>query len=397
VTARRTLAALVALVALVLAAFQPALGADFQTSWDDNVNLLAHERWRGFGADELRWMATGFRLGHWHPLTWLSFALDHALWGMDPAGYHLTNVALHAAGAVALFFLCRAVLRAAGSPAAERVAPAFVAAALFAVHPLRVESVAWITERRDVLSGVLLVATLLAWLRWRASGARRWYALALGVYALSLGAKAWGMTLPAVLLVLDAWPLARFRRESAARLVLEKVPFAILAAATAVLAFLAQRASGGMNYAAEFTPAQKAAQACYGLCYYVVRSLWPANLLPVYTLDTALDPGEMRFVLSAAGVALAAGLALALRRRVPALAAACAVYAIVVSPVLGLAQSGVQLVADRYSYLATMPFALLCGALFARAGTAPARRAAAAAAALAILGLGLATRAYARA
>ena len=386
----------VALVALVFAAFQPALSAEFQTHWDDNYNLLSNERFRGFAPDNLRWMATGFLLGHWHPLTWLSFAFDHALHGMDPAGYHLTNVVLHAACAVLVFFVSRAVLRAAGSPAAERVLPSLAVAALFAVHPLRVESVAWITERRDVLSGAFLLGSVLAWMRLRADGARAFYWIALALFAGSLMSKAWGLTLPAVLLVLDAWPLRRFGREPLSRLLLEKAPFALLALGAAVLAFRAQAASGAMDYAAGFSPAQKAAQACFGLCYYVARTVWPADLLPVYALDTALDPGDLRFVLSFVGVAAAAIACVALRRRAPALAAACAVYAIVVSPVLGLTQSGVQLVADRYSFLATIPLALLLappiGALQRRASTA------AAGGVVAVLALVLivATRSYAK-
>jgi tetratricopeptide (TPR) repeat protein len=391
--ARRWCWAALAVVAAVLAAFQPALGADFQESWDDNYNLLEHDRWRGLDAARLAWMATTFHMGHWHPATWLSFALDHAVWGMHPAGYHLTNVLLHAAAAVLFLFLCNALLRASrpdAPPATESVLPPLAGALFFAVHPLRVESVAWITERRDVLSGLLLIATVLAWLRWRAGGARRWYALALGAYALSLTAKAWGITLPAVLLVLDAYPL---RRRWSAALLVEKLPFVALAVPAALLAIAAQHASGATDYAAGFTLAQKAAQACYGLAYYVVKTAAPVGLLPVYTLDTALDPGTARFVASFAGVALAAGAAVALRRRAPWIAAALAVYAVVVAPVLGLTQSGIQIVADRYSYLATLPFAVLVAALAARLP----RKVAAPAGALVLAALGAATHGYVRA
>ena len=391
---RRWAAAGLTLVVAVFVAFWPALGAGFQDGWDDNYIVLENRHIQGLGAEELGWMLTGFRLGHWHPLTWFSLALNHAVGGLDPFGYHLVNLLLHAANAILVLFLARAVFARAGSAAAGRVAPALAVALLFAVHPLRVESVVWITERRDVLSTLFLLGTLLAWLRWTRDGGRGPYLWALGLFALSLLSKAWGITLPAVLLILDLWPLGRLRDPGLRRLVTEKLPFLLLSAGAATLAFLAQRASGAMQYADHFGPLQKLAQACYGLCFYVAKSFAPTELLPAYLLDRGLDPGAAPYTWCFAAVALAGLLILALARRLPALACAFAVYAVVLGPVLGLTQSGVQLVADRYSYLATLPLTLLAGALLGRLNGSLARRVGAAAVGAIVIALTLASSAY---
>ena len=157
-----------AVIALTLVAFLPVLGNDFIPNWDDALNFLYNPSYRGLGPTQLRWMFTTFHAGHYIPLTWLSLGLDYLLWGLRPAGYHLTSLLLHAATALAFYFLALRLLRLAlpptTTPAALRCGAA-LAALLFAVHPLRVESVAWATERRDVLSGLFYVLTLLCYLK----------------------------------------------------------------------------------------------------------------------------------------------------------------------------------------------------------------------------------------
>src|SRR5438034_1865598 len=157
------------LVALfTLTAFLPTLQNQF-VAWDDDKNFLDNPRYRGLGWAHLRWMFTAFHLGHYIPLTWVTFGMDHLLWGMKPVGYHLTSLLLHAANAVLFFSLVRRILTLARPSAAERdhalVVSAGFAALVFAIHPLRVESVAWVTERRDVLSGLFYLLTILEYLR----------------------------------------------------------------------------------------------------------------------------------------------------------------------------------------------------------------------------------------
>ena len=355
-----------------LAVFSPALRNEF-VNWDDDRNLLKNEHFRGLGGPQLRWMFTAYWVGHYHPLTWLSFAVDYEIWGLDARGalgFHLTNVILHALNAVLLYWLAARLLAltnpaaSARHPTAVRLAAA-LAALLFSVHPLRAESVAWVTERRDVLSVFFLLACLLAYLRFaRAERARwRWYALALALLLLSLLCKAWGMTLPAVLLVLDWYPLRRFRARGRIRVLAEKIPFVALAAWTGLEALRAQSSAlDTMKTLAQYGWLPRIAQAFYGIVFYLWKTLWPTGLIPIYEVPLKLNPFEARFGASAVVVLAITGLVVALRRRWPAGLALWAYYGIVVSPVLGLTQAGPQLVADRYSYLSCMTWAVLAGA-----------------------------------
>src|SRR5439155_18852112 len=197
---------------LVLVAFSPALRAGF-VLWDDDAYFLHNPYYRGLGPAQLRWMIPDMSV-HYMPLTWLTHGLDYVLWGMRPAGYHAVNVGLHALAAVIAYFVARRVLAAAVGPvqAGALRAGAAVAALIFAVHPLRVESVAWITERRDVLCGVFFLLAVLCYLHAHDSGARRpigWYGSAVVLAALALLSKAMAVTLPVLLLVLDVYPLRR--------------------------------------------------------------------------------------------------------------------------------------------------------------------------------------------
>jgi len=369
-------------VAAVLVAFSPVLGNEF-VLWDDDLNLTDNPYYRGFSWPRVRWMATTVHGGHWQPLTWATFALDYTLWGLNPTGYHLGNLLLHATTAVLCWVLLVALLRRAFAPVAGGRIPALELAAaagalFFAIHPLRVESVAWASERRDVLSGVFWVATVLAYVRMtEARDPRRWYVASLGCFVLSLAAKAWGMTLPLVLLLLDVYPLRR--RPS----LVEKAPYAVLALGAAALAFFAQRAQPAMQTLAQHGPVARLAQAAYGLAFYPWKTLVPVGLYPAYLLEGRLDPTAPRYV--ASFLAVAAVTALVLVRWRPWAAAAWATYVVVVSPVLGFVQTGPQIAADRYTYLACLPFAALAAAAVYRA---PARQAGPiAAAVLVVLGV----------
>lgn len=366
---RRLLPALI--IAATFTAFLPALSNGF-VDWDDDKILLDNPNYRGLGAAGLRWMFTTFYMGHYQPLTWLTFAVDHALWGMNPTGYHLSGIALHAINAALLYCIALRLFSIASSTATGAIphmTGAAVAALLFALHPLRVESVVWATERRDVLSGCFFLATLLCYLRAAtAAGDRRaWLGGAVAFYLLSLLAKASGITLPLVLVLLDIYPLKRWsaanRADSIARKIRrEKIPFFALALFFAAVALAAQRESGILRGFSAYPISNRLAQAAYGLCFYLWKTIAPAGLSPLYQLPIRFDPLAPRFVLSAAA-ALAISVCLyRLRRRWPAGASAWVYYCAMLAPVLGFAQSGPQLVADRYSYLACLGWALLAGA-----------------------------------
>jgi protein O-mannosyl-transferase len=240
---------LIALITFVV--FTPALHNGFIT-FDDDRNFVNNMSYRGLGFTELRWMWTTFHTGHYVPLTWMTLGLDFTLWGMSPVGYHFTNIVLHAGAAALGFRVAERLLRAGGvldkrSDTLSAALPPAFAALLFALHPLRVESVAWVTERRDVLSMFFALASLLAYLRTCEPSAtrRRYYWLSVGLFACGLLSKATIMTLPAVLLVLDVYPLRRLGgtrgwwSPDATRVYLEKIPYFVLSIAAAIVSIVA--------------------------------------------------------------------------------------------------------------------------------------------------------------
>lgn len=366
-------ATLIALVTFL--AFWPALSNQF-VNWDDDVMFTDNPHYRGLGWSQLSWMFTTFHVGHYQPLSWLTLGLDYLIWGMDPFGYHLTNLVLHGANAVLFFCFCRLLLArvwpAAVSGAAWRLdCAAALAAIVFALHPLRVESVAWATERRDVLSGVFFLTALYVYLRAHGEAASdrarwRWLSFAVVAHLLSLSAKATAMTLPLVLIILDLYPLRRLGgwRDANGRLVLaEKLPFFLLSLLAGIVALMAQHASGALRPVQQYFLSYRIGQGVYGMIFYPWKTLLPVGLSPLYELPYDFEAWTALFVLCAAMALAITVLAILVGRRWQWFAACWAYYVIVVAPVLGVAQSGVQLVADRYSYLSCLSWAALAGGM----------------------------------
>src|SRR2546425_1211601 len=364
------------LIALfTFAAFLPTLHNQFVVDWDDNDTLLANFHYRGLGGSQLRWMFTTFHMGHYIPLTWMTFGLDYLLWGMKPVGYHLTSLLLHAANAVVFYFVAGRLLGLARPGAVERgqaglALSAAFAALLFALHPLRVESVAWATERRDVLSGLFYLLTLLAYLRAceRGERGRGWYWGSVALFACALTSKSMAVSLPVVLLILDLYPLRRLGGargwwgKPARGVYVEKIPFVLLAGAASAFAFLALVPLRNMVPLEELTVPGRLAISAYGVSFYLWKALAPLNLSPLYELPANASPWAMPFILSSGVVLALPALSLALRRRLPGLAAAWLAYVVILSPVLGIFQNGPQIAADRYTYLAGLGWAILAGA-----------------------------------
>ena len=393
-------------------AFAPALLNGF-VNWDDDKILYDNPYYRGFGWDQLKWMFSTVLMGHYQPLTWLSFALDYQLWGMAPYGYHLTSLLLHSANAVLFYVLSRRLLAAALGSSAPQAwwrleLSAGLSALLFAIHPMRVESVAWATERRDVLSGLFYFGTIYCYLRavetLPAAGRRRWLGAALIAYLLSLFSKAMAITLPVVFLLLDVYPLKRlagrpadwFKRESRA-LLYEKLPFALLAFAFAATALFAQQVTGALKPLDQFGIRSRLLQAGYAYIFYLWKSIWPAGLAPIYELPVDTGLWFWLFVLAALATIGLTIMVYLLRRRWPMVLAGWLYYLVVLAPVTGIAQSGPQLVADRYSYLACLSWPLLLAAGFYRYWPSPGSRAlrssqwAIAVALIVVTGLGILT------
>jgi hypothetical protein len=380
---------LVVLAAVALS-FYGAFGGDF-LHWDDRMLLVDNQRW--LGPDGWRWMlldSSGGDYGPYMPLTWLSYRLDHAFHGMDARGFLITNLALHALAAIALMEAASRLLPRCSGRLRERAAlvhgGALAAALLWALHPLRVEAVAWIAERRDVLSGALLMASLLVWLRHATeeSGTRRAYWGALVLYALAMLSKSTPMGWPLVLLLLDVWPL---RRGVTRATVVEKVPFAAVAALVAVAAWAGQADTGAL---AEISLPGRLVLGAHGAAFVALKSVLPIGLHTHYLRPIPFDAADTAFLIPA-GLAVAGSVAvLTLARRVPALALAWASAVLLVAPVSGLVPIGSHAFADRYTYLAAIPLALLAAGGGAVA-LAARPRVAASIAAVAILSLGVAS------
>ncbi|MBW1990161.1 MAG: tetratricopeptide repeat protein, partial [Deltaproteobacteria bacterium] len=343
-----------ALALFTAALFAPAAGHDFLLV-DDPDYVTQNPKVRGFSLENLQAaFSLETHLDLWIPLTLASYMADYELWGLQPGGYHLTNVLLHALAALLWFLVL--------SRATKTMWPAALAAALFAVHPLRVESVAWVAERKDVLSGVFWVLCLGAWFRYAERRSPAWYAAALAFCALGLMAKAMLVTMPFFLLLMDWWPLSRFPehwassrqgRAAAGRLALEKVPFALVCGLAAWANLVT--ASGRDIFAdTRLIPLSgRAANALASYATYLAQTVWPAALAMPYPYPF-YDFSSPRV---GAGGLLMAGITaacLAVRRQKPYLAVGWFWFLGTLVPVIGLTQAGMQAHADRFTYVPQM-------------------------------------------
>jgi protein O-mannosyl-transferase len=349
-------------------AFLPALRAGF-VAWDDQSNFVENLDYRGLGWTQLRWMWTTFLLGHYVPLSWMTLGLDYVVWGMNPAGYHLTSLLLHTANAVLLYFVARRLLRLTGVIPRESdgmivAIPAAFAALFFAVHPLRVESVVWVTERRDVLSGFFCLLSLLFYLRdvERPTAKRTSYWLALGMFVGALLSKGTAVTLPAVLLILNVYPVRRLGGEpgwwsaSAQRVYRELLPFMMLAMAIVVMTFVA------LQRVHQLAVPQKVAVSAYSLAFYLWKTVAPLNLSPLYDMPQQVDPTQAVYMVSYCVAIVLTAFAWIVRRRRPGLAIAWLLIVVILFPLLGIHQNGPQIAADRYTYNAAPVLAILAAA-----------------------------------
>ncbi len=400
---------------LTVAALVRALAGEFQ-QWDDVALLVENPRFRGLGGAQLYWMFTTHLMGHYMPVTWITYGLDYLVWGLDPFGFHLTNIAVHAANVGLLYVLARRLLDLAWRPrvmdqASLHVGAAFAALA-FGLHPLRVESVAWITERRDVLCGFFYLLAVLLYLRYATAEpgtrARRLeYGTAVGCFVLALLSKSMAVTLPAALLILDAYPLRRLHvqtsREAfaqAGRLLREKAPFLVAAVAVSVAAFLALWSGASATPWQRLGLLERLALSAYSVAFYLWKTILPTGLSPLYALILPVHALEWRFVASAVCVLSITLIALALRTRCPAFLTVWMAYLAMLTPVAGLFHNGHQIAADRYTYLPSIGWALLVGGLVgiawstmrdARAWRRHVGRAGVLAASVVVVALGVAT------
>ena len=353
---------------LTVICFLPALTGSF-LNWDDNVNFLENTAYRGLGPAQIRWAFTSVLFGHYIPLTRLTWSLNYVLGGMDPLGYHLVSLLLHAGNALLVYVVARRLLAAAEDDGAQKTrserdvsVAAALAALIFGLHPLRVEPVAWITARADLLCGAF--ALLAVWLYLRAVDEPprpRLLLAAAGALAAALLSKGAALPLVAALLLLDVYPLRRLRRVGGRALLVEKIPILLVTLGGTALVGWALREGAVINRGAEYGLLARASVAGYSFVILPLRFVWPFSLSPLYEMPRAVSVMEPRFGLALVATGLITAALIVLWRRWPAGLTVWAFSELMLAPASAAVRLGVDLAPDRYSYLSGLGFAMLAG------------------------------------
>jgi protein O-mannosyl-transferase len=348
-----------AIVLTTVAAYWRVFDSDFVNFDDDHYVFKNAVIQRGLSLDFLRWAMTSTEFFNWHPLTWISLGIDYQLFGLDhPGGFHASSLAWHVVNSLVLLWL---LARVTGS-----VARSACLAAFFALHPLHVESVAWISERKDVLSGFFWLATMMLYLAYcRRPGWLR-YGATLATFALGLMAKPMLVTLPFVLLLFDYWPMKRFAIDSRSAtqpdgqpatgtvsfiwLLVEKVPFLVLSVGSSFITYLAQQRGGAIKAGAEYPLVARLSSVPLNYLDYLRRTVWPANLAVIYPYAPESQP--LWQVLAVTVLLLSITLvSLRFIRRSPYFFVGWFWFIGTLVPVIGMVQVGQQATADRYMYV----------------------------------------------
>jgi tetratricopeptide (TPR) repeat protein len=336
---RRPIWIAVALSGLVLIVFSQAIGHQF-VDFDDDAYVLNNAAVRsGFTGSGLMWAFTSVRFFYWQPLTWMSHMLDSQLYGLNPAGHHFTSILIHAANAILLFFVLRRLTK--------RLYASAFAAALWAMHPLRVESVGWVAERKDVLSGLFFLLTLYAYAIYVEHPSSRRYLAVVALFLAALMSKPAVVALPAVLLLMDYWPLRRAK--SWGELVTEKLPLFVLSAASSAITILGEHQIGAMASLERLPFMSRLLNAPVAYAEYLAKTLWPAKLAILYPLASHTSPIDA--LACVALLALVSAAAFVWRKRYPWALVGWLWFISMLVPTIGIFQTGTQALADRFTYL----------------------------------------------
>ncbi len=366
--------------------YLPSLNNDFVT-WDDGQYVYNNEHIRFFNFHLITWSLRTFHAGNWHPLTWISHAFDYAVWGLNPVGHHLTNILLHALNTFLVTLLATRLIETYKSKKGpgdvgvsmsntDTLLAGIVTGLLFGLHPIHVESVAWISERKDVLCASFFLLALLEYIRYvseqeTASSSRCVYSGVLSRYVLvfmlfffAVLSKPMAVTFPAVLLVLDWFPFQRFQTAIERRqVIMEKIPFFFVSAVLSVVTLFAQK-TGHAVVALEMIPFKaRIMNAVKTLIGYLINMIWPVDLLPLYPHPYWEYPDLMSaqyMVPLLATVFISAGCIFIVKSQKIWLAVWTS-YIVMLLPVLGIIQVGIQGMSNRYTYLPSIGLFLIVG------------------------------------
>jgi len=350
----------VGLVCLTFLIYMPSLQNEF-VNWDDDDYVLDNPNVHEFNLRTLTFAITETHASNWHPLTWLSHAFDYKLYGTRPFGHHLTSVLIHSANVGLVFLLVLKLLSFINISGREdqnsdpsfyehrmKYMVAMLSAYFFACHPVHVESVSWVSERKDVLCAFFYLASVITYLHSRTS--RLTYSCSIFFFLLAVLSKPMAVSLPVILLILDFYPLRRFEKGSERRKIwLEKTPYVVIAGISCVITLFAQQES--MVYLDMLPVMFRLANACFAISFYLFKMIVPLGLAPFYPLPKdAPMIGLWRWFAMISVPVLAI---LSLKR--PPFRSLWLVYLVLLLPVLGLVQVGMQTAADRYMYLPSIP------------------------------------------
>ena len=341
---------------LVFLFYLPSLDSAF-VNWDDPFYVYENKWIERFDFGFLKWAFFEAHIaGNWHPLALISLAIDFQIWGLDPFGYHLANSVLHALNALLLCFLSIRLFAAESRNEKYVLAAAFAAALLWGLHPQRVESVAWISERKDVLCAFFYLLSVIAYTGYLSKGSRPAYIWSLALFALALMSKPMAVSLPFVLILIDLW----MKRTGPGKILIEKMPFFAIAALAALLALSAQGSVGAFPDSALLSLPLRILNSVRAYGFYLYKMIIPTGLVPYYPLFPDFPmTGALISLLALLAVTALCALAYFKKMRAPLYAGAF--YLVTLLPVIGIIQLGGQAAADRYTYIPSMPLFMLAG------------------------------------
>jgi tetratricopeptide (TPR) repeat protein len=382
---------LVALVTFLL--FLPALQNDI-VNWDDHLYVWQNLNIRSLDMAFVKWVLTSLVASNWHPVTMLSHAIDYRLFGLEPWGHHLTSLVIHALNTLLLYVLVYTLyLRSAarsdeqGGRTLYAVICAITASLLFGLHPIHVESVVWISERKDLLCALFYLSSVIFYLKSaeKDGGWKVFYALSILSFLLALLSKPMAVSLPLVLLIIDYFPLHRLNRRNCIGAAIEKGPYFILAFAFSILTFLSQSSTGAVVKLVDTSLYERVLVSAHAYSFYLYKLLWPADLAPLYPFPFDIGLGSLEFLISILIFISLTIFSLLIARRQRVIPALWAYYVITLLPVIGIVRVGHHGAADRYTYLPSVALFILAGLLFAYIVRRLSSRRAVAAAALSLI------------
>jgi len=363
-------AILAALITVLV--YLPALNNGF-VNWDDYEYICENRYIRSIDFEFLKWVFTSFHDCTWYPLTWLSHTVDYAIWGLNPVGHHLSSILLHGLNTFLVVLLIIRLVKAVKPEDKSNQLPGYLIAGLatgllFGLHPLHVESVAWVSERKDVLYSSFFLLSFLTYLKYTSTSQQKQkilgYILCLLFFIMSLMSKPMAVTLPVVLLIVDIYPLGRLNLKSGLKaqkeLLIEKIPFFVMSIVSSIVTVIAQQTGGAVTPLEKHLFIDRILVALRGLGFYLSKMVWPTDLCPLYPYPSKISFLSLQFIGSFILVLSITALCIKSWNRHKTLPAIWAYYVVTLLPVLGIIRVGEQAAADRYTYLPSLgPFLLV--------------------------------------